>query len=90
MPSNTLLPAMVPPTVDPKNTTHVGEAQPSPSHSTATTVNRHAPSLPSNTQLLAMPQPTGDPEYTTHVEEAQPSRQFVETVARLLQGKGYG
>ena len=73
------------PTGDPENTTHVGEAQPSPSQSTATTVNRHAPCLPSETQLPAMALPTGDPEYTTHVGEAQPSPEFVEVVARLLQ-----
>lgn len=56
-----------------------------PSQSTATTVNRNAPSMPSNTQLPAMALPTGDQEYISHVGEAHPSPEFVEDVARLLQ-----
>ena len=85
MPSNTLLPAMALATGDPQYTTHIGEAQPSPSPSTAPTVDRHAPSLPGETQLAAMALTTGDPEYTTHVGDAQPSTKFIEALAKLVQ-----
>ena len=70
MPSSTLLPAMALATGDPEYTNHVVEAQPSPSHSTSPTVNKHAPSLPSNTQLAALALPTGDPKCITHVGDA--------------------
>ena len=77
--------AMAMATGDPESTNHIGEAQPSPSQSTAPTVDRHAPSLPSNTQLAAMALPTGDPAYTTHVGDAQPSTEFIEAAAKLVQ-----